>query len=574
MQNHLQFHKLKIYEEKGGFDGYEAFAEQETARFKEEDKTMKKKKERPGQAPKPPMPNMPVAPPKPAIKFTVKKEKEVDISKLIEGAKDKDIEVPDQTKEALIMIFIGHVDAGKSTIAGSILIASNKIPEADVKKLKEEAKSKNRESWYMAYINDCLDEERERGKTVEMGRIDFELARKKFTIFDCPGHRNYVQNMMTGAAQADVAALIISARTGEFEAGFEKEGQTREHAMLARAVGVTRLVVVVNKMDSVDYSKDRFDYIKNNLEEFLIKNCGFEKDYIYWVVVSGLTGAYIKEKPNPSPAPWYKGKTLLETLDELPPIVRSKENFLRIPILDKLKDEGELMIYGKVENGKVYSSMECVILPTLKTFTVNKVENCEGKPLVYGNVGESITLVANRLEESDIKRGYVICGTNFWPHICRTFEAEIKVFQLPPNQTITPGFEFTLHLHTIMEDAYISKIISKTVEEDNHATVQKANILKSGERGVVHIKIKSQNPICVEKMQDIPQMGRFVIRKESATLAAGSIVRVKVLHKEITKKTYFHGFHEEIEEVKPSGGDKGKNDLAKVVEQPEEEPLM
>ena len=110
------------------------------------------------------------------------------------------MEIPDQTKESLIMIFIGHVDAGKSTVAGSILISSNKISEADVKKLKEEAKSKNRETWYMAYINDCLDEERERGKTVEMGRIDFELKKKKFTIFDCPGHRNYVQNMMTGAA--------------------------------------------------------------------------------------------------------------------------------------------------------------------------------------------------------------------------------------------------------------------------------------------------------------------------------------------------------------------------------------
>lgn len=215
-------------------------------------------------------------------------------------------------------MFIGHVDSGKSTICGNILYLSGKVNEVEVEKYKEEAKEKDRESWFMAYFMDINEEEKEKGITVEMGRASFETPKKRFTLLDCPGHRNYVQNMISGAAQADVANLVISAKVGEFESGFERDGQTREHAMLAKSLGARFLVVIINKMDTVNWSEDRFNYIKNSLETFLYTSCGFERSAVSWVAISGLTTINMKEKAAEDLMPWYKGKTLWETLDDLP----------------------------------------------------------------------------------------------------------------------------------------------------------------------------------------------------------------------------------------------------------------
>lgn len=144
--------------------------------------------------------------------------------------------------------------------------------------------------WWAAYIMDLNEEERSKGKTVEMGRATFVTEKRRFTVLDCPGHKNYVQNMIEGAAQADVACLVVSARAGEFESGFEKNGQTREHAMLSRTLGAHSIIVCINKMDTCDWSQERFQYIKENLDLFLVKNCGFESHRVFWVCVEGLSG--------------------------------------------------------------------------------------------------------------------------------------------------------------------------------------------------------------------------------------------------------------------------------------------
>lgn len=536
-KNYLKFQKLLLFSKNKNTDDFERMKGEVDARLfpkttdKEKKKPMKATTVTPPIAP----PKMVIAPPKKTISF--RQEEKLDKARWIELAKEKSLNIPDQKREPLVMIFIGHVDSGKSTIAGSMLILSGKVDQLEVSKLKEEAKKYNRESWYVAYLNDCLDEEKERGKTVEMSRVDIDLERKHFTIFDCPGHRTYTQNMMTGAAQADVACLMISAKQGEFEAGFEREGQTREHAMLARAVGVTRLVVVVNKMDAVDWDKKRFDYIKEKLEAFLINNCGFEKSEIFWVIVCGMNGAFVKERPSPNPAPWYTGRTFFETLDNLPPIIRSKENYLRIPVLDKLKDDGELSIYGKIESGLVHNDMTCVLMPAMKTFTVGTVEVGEGHKLAFAEPGESLRLIVKGLEDYEIKRGQVICGTQFWTPVCRQFEAEIRIFHLTSNMTITSGFDFMMHLHTLMEEATIHKVLSKVVFEDHKPITSSAHLLKSGETGIVRIHLKQ--PICVEKFTHVPQMGRFVMRKESTTIAAGIITRIKVLNEETLKNNNF-----------------------------------
>jgi peptide chain release factor subunit 3 len=182
----------------------------------------------------------------------------------------------EETKRHLNVVFIGHVDAGKSTAGGQILFLSGQVDDRTIQKYEKEAKDKSRESWYMAYIMDTNEEERVKGKTVEVGRAHFETEHTRFTILDAPGHKSYVPNMISGASQADIGVLVISARKGEFETGYEKGGQTREHVLLAKTLGVAKLVVVINKMDdpTVKWSKERYDEIEAKMVPFL-KSSGY-----------------------------------------------------------------------------------------------------------------------------------------------------------------------------------------------------------------------------------------------------------------------------------------------------------
>lgn len=251
------------------------------------------------------------------------------------------------------MVFIGHVDAGKSTISGNIMIEMGMVDKRTIEKFKQEAKEKGRDSWWIAYVMDSSDEEKAKGKTVEVGRATFETKSKQFTLFDAPGHKNYVPNMIMGAACADYAGLVISARKGEFEAGFEKDGQTREHVQLAKSLGVQKLVVMVNKMDdpSCNWKKERWDEIRTGLLPFLLKT-GYKETDIYWVPISGLTGANLLKPLEKSVCSWYDGPTFMEIIDNLPVEKRDAEGPLRIPILDKQKDRG-IVIHGKVMQGTV-----------------------------------------------------------------------------------------------------------------------------------------------------------------------------------------------------------------------------
>lgn len=195
----------------------------------------------------------------------------------------------DHTREPASLVFIGHVDAGKSTISGQIMYKMGVIDDRTIQKFKEEAKSKGRDSWWLAYVMDVSDDEKAKGKTVEVGRAQFDTKNKKYTLFDAPGHKNYVPQMIMGASMADFGGLVISARKGEFEAGFEKDGQTREHAQLAKSLGIQKLIVIINKMDDARWSKERYDEIYAGLRPFLNKT-GYKDSDLIWVPIAGLTG--------------------------------------------------------------------------------------------------------------------------------------------------------------------------------------------------------------------------------------------------------------------------------------------
>ena len=195
----------------------------------------------------------------------------------------------DPVRSPVNIVFIGHVDHGKSTICGRILLATGQVDIHELKNLEQEAKQKKHEGWHLAYLMDINSDERINGKTVEVGKAHFKTKTKSFTILDAPGHKDYVPNMISGVAQSDYAVLVVSAKTGEFESGFIKEGQTREHAILAKSLGVVKLIVVINKMDQVEWKKARFEQIQVRLSPFLQNNCRFDvqKD-VFWVPISGL----------------------------------------------------------------------------------------------------------------------------------------------------------------------------------------------------------------------------------------------------------------------------------------------
>ena len=221
-------------------------------------------------------------------------------------------------KDHVSIIFMGHVDAGKSTMGGNILYLTGSVDKRTVEKYEREAKDAGRQGWYLSWVMDTNKEERNDGKTIEVGKAYFETDKRRYTILDAPGHKMYVSEMIGGASQADVGILVISARKGEYETGFEKGGQTREHALLAKTQGVNKIIVVVNKMDdsTVGWSKERYQECTTKLGAFL-KGIGYAKDDIIYMPVSGYTGAGLKDRVDPKDCPWYDGPSLLEYLDNM-----------------------------------------------------------------------------------------------------------------------------------------------------------------------------------------------------------------------------------------------------------------
>jgi peptide chain release factor subunit 3 len=317
---------------------------------------------------KPSTPAAPQESPK-AVK-AVKKEKVVE--KVVEKKSEPaPVPIPDGPEEEIDLsgvqenmnvLFMGHVDAGKSTMGGHILLLTGMVDKRTVEQYKEKAKELGRESWYLSWALDLNQEERDKGKTTEYGRGTFVTEKRRYTIIDAPGHRSFVPSMIEGAAQADVGILVISARKGEFETGFEKDGQTREHVLLAKTAGVKKILMVINKMDdpTVEWSKERYDEIVSKMLPFM-KSAGFGKNDVEVLPVSGFSGANMKDPLDPSVCDWYSGPPLLTVLDNIQ-IDRSNTGPFLMPIADRTKDMGTVAM-GKIESGAVKKGSTLMIMP-------------------------------------------------------------------------------------------------------------------------------------------------------------------------------------------------------------------
>ena len=248
------------------------------------------------------------------------------------------------------IVFLGHVDSGKSSLCGTILLESGSVDDRRAEEAERDAEASAGKGWSRAFLLDTSPEERNRGKTVETGRETFSFQGNEYTILDAPGHRNYVPNAIEGIACADIAILVVSARKGEFEAGFDKKaedvsGQTREHATLAKALGVQRLIVFINKMDTTNWNQERYNSIKEKVSKFL-KSIDFDKACTF-VSGSGLSGENVI-------VPFTDGPSLIQVVHEQSSLVRRKQgDWLRLSVTYSTRDCGKIMSFVRVENGEV-----------------------------------------------------------------------------------------------------------------------------------------------------------------------------------------------------------------------------
>ncbi|KAL6244907.1 translation termination factor GTPase eRF3 [Rhinocladiella similis] len=426
-------------------------------------------------------------------------------------------------KEHVNIIFIGHVDAGKSTLGGQVLIQTGMVDERTLDKYKRDAKDAGRETWYISWVLDLNKEERAKGKTVEVGRGFFETEKRRYTILDAPGHKTYVPNMLSGAAQADVAILVISARKGEFETGFEKGGQTQEHAMLIKTTGAKELVVAVNKMDdiTVEWSKERYDEIVGKLKPYLKKRIGLESTFM---PISAQTGVGVKDRIPKDLAGWYNGPSLLEFLDGMAKIQRNLNAPFMMPIGAKYRDMGT-MVEGRIEAGVIQKSSTYIMMPNREEVGIAALYGETEEEIPHAACGDQVRMRLRGIEEEDILPGFVLCSPKRLVHCVREFEAQINIVEL--RSILSAGFNCVVHVHAATEEVTFASLLHKLEPRTGRKSKKPPPFAAKGQNIIARLQVTSgAGRICVERFEDYPQLGRFTLRDQGQTIAVGKITKL------------------------------------------------
>jgi elongation factor 1-alpha len=409
----------------------------------------------------------------------------------------------------------GHVDHGKSTLLGRLLYDSGEIREDQMRKLKETAKELKRETFEFAFVMDRLKEERERGVTIDIMHKPFQTKKYFYTIIDCPGHRDFVKNMITGTSQADAAIFVVSVKEGE---GVQE--QTKEHAWLLKVMGVNQIVVTINKMDTVNYDQKRFDQVVTEVKK-LLSMVGFKVDEIPFIPVSGLQGDNVFKKSDKMP--WYKGGTLIESMDatiKQPELPTDKP--LRIPIQDVYTITGVGTVpVGRVETGILKAGDTLVFEPSgakgeVKTIEMFHKQQPEAKP------GDNIGFNVRGIGKEDAKRGDVAGHPNNPPTVAKEFTAQIIVLQHPT--VMTAGYTPVFHIGTASVACKIEEIIAKIDPKTGSVLKEHPDFIKTGD--AARIRVVPTKMMVVEKQSDLPQLARFAIRDMGTTVAAGVVLDV------------------------------------------------
>ncbi|GLB33778.1 putative elongation factor Tu C-terminal domain [Lyophyllum shimeji] len=426
-------------------------------------------------------------------------------------------------KEHLNIVFIGHVDAGKSTMGGNLLYLTGMVDKRTMEKYEKDAKEAGRESWYLSWALDSTPQERNKGKTVEVGRAYFETDLRRYTILDAPGHKTFVPSMISGAAQADVAILVISARKGEFETGFEKGGQTREHIMLVKTAGVSKVVVVINKMDdsTVNWDRARYEEIKDKLTPF-IKAAGFNiKTDVSFIPVSAYTGVNLKDRAAKDVCPWWDGASFLEHIDHMPMVDRKLNAPLMMPISEKYKDMGTIIV-GKVESGLLRKNDRLILMPNKDEVEVTAIYNEMEAEVAQALCGDNVRVRLRGVEDEDISPGFVLTSPLKPIHAVRQFEAQLAI--LEHKNIICAGYSAVMHIHTLSEEVTLTALLHYYDKATGRKSRKSPQFAKKGQKIVALIETTA--PVCVERFVDYPQLGRFTLRDEGRTIAIGKITKL------------------------------------------------
>jgi len=423
------------------------------------------------------------------------------------------------------IVVIGHVDSGKSTTTGHLIYKCGGIDKRTIEKFEKEAKEMGKASFKYAWVLDKLKAERERGITIDIALWKFESSKYYITIIDAPGHRDFIKNMITGTSQADAAVLVIAAGQGEFEAGISKEGQTREHALLAYTLGVKQLIVAVNKMDdkTVNYAESRYNEIKNEVSNF-IKKIGYNPEKVNFVPISGWVGDNMIDR-SPSMA-WYKGPFLLEALDALEPPKRPSEKPLRLPLQAVYKIGGIGTVpTGRVETGILKPGQVVTFAPPMVTTEVKSVE-MHHEALPQAQPGDNVGFNVKNVSVKDIKRGEV-CGDskNDPPAQAEDFTAQVIILNHPGQ--IHAGYAPVLDCHTAHIACKFAELLTKVDRRSGKELEKAPKNVKSGDAAI--IRLVPSKPMCVETFAEYPPLGRFAVRDMRQTVAVGVI-------KEVTKR--------------------------------------
>ena len=425
-------------------------------------------------------------------------------------------------KTHINLVVIGHVDAGKSTTTGHLIYKCGGIDKRTIEKFEKEAAELGKASFKYAWVLDNLKAERERGITIDIALWKFESPKFYFTVIDAPGHRDFIKNMITGTSQADIAILVIDSSVGGFEAGISKDGQTREHALLAFTLGVKQMIVACNKMDdvSVKYGEGRYKEIKAEVSTYL-KKVGYKPMKIPFVPISGWMGDNMIDKS--TNMPWYKGPYLLEALDNANPPKRPSDKPLRLPLQDVYKIGGIGTVpVGRVETGIIKPGMVCTFAPVQITTEVKSVE-MHHESLPEAVPGDNVGFNVKNVSVKDIRRGNV-CGDSKKdpPKGASTFFAQVIVMNHPGQ--ISSGYSPVLDCHTAHVACKFKNIDQKMDRRSGKVLEENPKFVKTGDACMV--TLEPTKPLCVESFAEYPPLGRFAVRDMRQTVAVGVIKSV------------------------------------------------
>ncbi|KAK9338875.1 hypothetical protein LIPSTDRAFT_140341 [Lipomyces starkeyi NRRL Y-11557] len=436
-------------------------------------------------------------------------------------------------KAHINFVVVGHVDAGKSTLMGRLLYEVGAIDERTIQKYKRDANNIGKGSFAFAWVLDQSEEERERGVTMDVAMNSFESSKVAFTILDAPGHKDFVPNMIAGASEADFAVLVIDSSPNAFEAGFIQSGQTKEHALLVRSLGVQRIIVAVNKLDNAKWSEFRFDEVKETLLAFL-SAAGFSESQTTFVPCSGLSGDNIVKRSTRPELSWYNDSSLLEELENLTIVERDIGAPLQLSVTDVFKggnSSSAISITGRINAGNIQVGETVLAVPSNETATIKSITIADQQN-DWAVAGDNVQIALSNIDIVHLRAGDILCTSSSPVRCAKTFSARIIVFHL--RIPLIKGSNILIYRGRTTEAARISRLTAVVDKSTGKITKNKPRHLISGQTAIVELEVMGSS-FPMETFKASKDLGRIVLRQDGITVAAGIVEEILSVKHDATR---------------------------------------